>query len=194
MIDFTDAPVFSRQESFKTALEALNDLKRESPVIVEIGCIRQVNDLGAGNSSELFTWFIGKHGGHFSTCDLEWAHCELCRSILGKNHEYENWNVTCGDGVKFLQEFNGPIDLLYLDSMDCGDGTHGFQASAAHHLDLLMAAKPKLSPKAIVAIDDNFQSDNWYGAGKGALVVPYLLWSGHIPLKLDYLTVFQMKD
>jgi len=52
--------------------------------------------------------------------------------------------------VTFLQNFNGIIDLLYLDAWDAVEGI----PYAQKHLEAYQMATEKLSPSSIVLIDD----------------------------------------
>lgn len=171
MIDYSDAPVFSREDSFKMVLDYLKNTK--NPKIVEIGCTRQVNDTGAGNSSELFAWFVTKYGGNFTTVDIDKRNVMVCKNIVQKYYKKNprNINVICDDGIKFLKNLKESPDLLYLDSMDCSPTD--YIPSAEHHVELFDAVKDILKPGCLVLIDDIYDTETY--VGKGFLLIPYLM-------------------
>ena len=78
-----------------------------------------------------------------------------------------NWNVYNGDGIKFLKDFKGTIDLLFLDAWD----VHYGSPYAEKHLEAYEVAKDKLSKKHIISIDDTDIANG----GKGKLLIPHLL-------------------
>ena len=93
------------------------------------------------------------------------------------------WNVYNGDGIKFLNDFKGTIDLLFLDAWDIGTPNY-----AQNHLLAFKAAEPKLNKSHIVLIDDTdinwtqekgLHNDEESMGGKGAAVIPYLLNKGY---------------
>ncbi len=148
-------------------------VKMQGRTIVEVGCMRQplthsfddfiplcCND---GHS----TAFWGRTGLAVHTVDIIPEACnvtaEACRS-------YPNVHVYCGDGVQFLREFNGIIDLLYLDAWDALEGI----PYAEKHLEAYQAAREKLAPSSIVLIDD---TDIAFG-GKGRLAVSAIIRDG----------------
>lgn len=76
------------------------------------------------------------------------------------------------DGIEFLNEFNGKIDVLFLDGWDVG--TSDYQQ---RHLDAYLSAKDKLSDTHLILIDDT--DFNIEGEGKDALLSPHLLNLGY---------------
>jgi len=74
-----------------------------------------------------------------------------------------------------LQNFDKPIDLLFLDSYDyCGD-EENIRKCHQHSVNEIKAAWDKLKEKCFVLIDDVFNSQ-W--DGKGKLSIPYLIDNG----------------
>lgn len=169
-IDYSAAPGFSRKE---TVIPALDELYKvyENPVIIEIGCIRQVSDLGAGNSTELFAWCVKNYGGTFFSCDNSEKNIQLAKKVVKKYNSEDQIIFIHKDGVEYLSEFDGTINLLYLDSMDAKP--NDFNSSADHHLELFKAAESKLESGSLILIDDIYDIKTY--AGKGAKVIPYLL-------------------
>ena len=77
------------------------------------------------------------------------------------------------DGISFLKNFNKPIDFLYLDGWNVGEPRF-----AEYHLEAFEAAKDKLSPIHLVAIDDcDFKTVD---GGKDHLLSPYLIENNYI--------------
>jgi len=154
-----------------SAIELLAKMHGKS--IVEVGCMRQplTHSLDAfdpvccndGHS----TAFWGRTGLAVHTVDIEPAHCAITAQAC---RAYPNVQVSCGDGVEFLQNFKGTIDLLYLDAWDAVEGI----PYAERHLEAYQAAREKLSPSSIVLIDD---TDIAFG-GKGRLAVPVIIRDG----------------
>lgn len=87
------------------------------------------------------------------------------------------------DGIAFLRGFRGTIGLLYLDGWD--KGTPGY---AERHLEAFEAARPRLAPLHLVAIDDT-DFDTAAG-GKDALLTPVLLERGYLPLLRGRQTIY----
>jgi predicted O-methyltransferase YrrM len=83
-------------------------------------------------------------------------------------------HVTTGDGIAFLEQFPGTIDLLYLDAWD----VHVGDPYAERHLDAYQAARGKLNPASVILIDD---TDILFG-GKGRLAVPAMIRDGYTPI------------
>ena len=76
------------------------------------------------------------------------------------------------DSANFLQNFDQPIDFLYLDSWDYSETD---PSPAQHHcLREIKAAYDKLTKNSIVMIDDC----NIPGGGKGKLAIEWLLERG----------------
>lgn len=164
-------------ERFHTTKMALNwFLQHEGKNIVETGSLREPGRWrGVGCSTYLFGEVAARYDGHLWTCDMSE------RVIATARQETRRFagsiTYVCSDSVAFLHEFNGRIDLLYLDSMDCpriGDETLAQQ----HNLRELMAALPKLAERAVVLLDDNHFSNG----GKARLTKQYLRDQGWICL------------
>lgn len=167
LIDFSDAPVFSREEGFKKILNLLAEI--DSPSIVEVGCIRQVDDIGAGNSTELFAWFVSKYGGRLRSCDISKKNVQLANSVVSKYSG--DIHVIQMDGMQFLKTYKNQINFLYLDSYD--STPKYFEVAAQHHLDLFKVVENKLQAGCYIMIDDVYDAETFIG--KGAKLIPYLL-------------------
>jgi hypothetical protein len=74
----------------------------------------------------------------------------------------------CEDSVKFLHEFGGIIDILYLDSYNWKPGESG---AADHQLAEIQACINKVSTQGVIVIDDIFETID---QGKAALSIPFM--------------------
>lgn len=113
--DFTTkyAELDGRYHTMKAALNLF--LQRKGKTIVETGCQRQENDWGGGMSTTIFGDFIQQFGGHLYTVDNNEQNLNLAKQVTGN---FNNITYTLDDSVAYLQKFDKPIDLLYLDSFD----------------------------------------------------------------------------
>lgn len=143
---------------FPTMKIALNlFLQHHGKNIVETGTLRWVEGLdhgweGDGNATFIFGEVLKEFGGHLWTCDADPV--AIAESREGTKPFAGHITYLTQDSVAFLDGFDQPIDLLYLDSLDCpreGDAS----AAQAHNLREMKAALPKLSQNAVVLIDDN---------------------------------------
>ncbi len=164
-----------RYWSFKIALNIL--LQRGGKNIVETGCVRQEKDWGAGMSTLHFAEFCSYYGLIFNTVDIDPEAIALAKRIIKPFDEFVKFN--CMDSVKFLDDFNDPIDLLYLDSMDCDPRPEAdISGPQKHQLAELKAAYPNLHDKSIVLLDDN----NFENGGKAKLTKDFLRAGGWLEL------------
>ncbi len=160
---------------------------------IEIGSQRKG---GEGSSSELQE-FAKRFGVRFSTVDFS-------ETTYGRAKRSVGDDAVLSDGVEFLENYNGVISVLYLDNYDIGYHEEHFAnlksrigdlyqqkgfddstvisqnlMSAQVHLSQGQAALPKMTKKAVVAVDDTFyRSDGRCWFGKGAFVVPFFLIAG----------------
>lgn len=151
-----------RAASFRVIFRELERLAEDRAELrlVETGCARvEGNWAGDGMSTVLFDAFLRAYPGRLDSYDISPQACAVARRLVGP----ERVTVHCEDSVAGLHAHPGPIDLLYLDSYDIDFSNP--HPSATHHLRELEAALPKLSPGALVVVDDNLPT-----AGKGMLV------------------------
>lgn len=133
------------------------------------------------------TYFWVREGFEVYTVDVD-EHCKTSIESSYKHHVREeipeNLHIHIPqDGIEFLNNFQGKIDLLYLDGWDVG--TDKF---AEKHLEAFLAAKDKLSDTHLISIDDtDFNTDL---GGKDKLLTPYLLENGYIKVLWGRQTVF----
>lgn len=157
----------ARYPSFLLVLELLE--YRKAKILVETGTARDgdQNFSGDGGSTIIFADWASSHNALLSTVDISSNAIENAKiSTLAYK---ENVRFFCSDSILYLQNFDRPIDFLYLDSFDF-DFTNPLP-SQEHHLKEIEAAYPKLHAKSIVMIDD---CDLPHG-GKGKLAIDFLL-------------------
>lgn len=156
-------------------------LDHQGKTIVETGTSRIIgNFAGDGCASILFAEIAKLTNTHFWTCDILPAHIDACKFMTVQFKDSCTYIV--GDSVKFLEEFNQPISLLYLDSMDfvtTGDPN----PAQDHAVKEYLAAKEKLTNESIVIIDD---CGGMPFGGKGGKVVPLMESDGWVRIYSDY--------
>lgn len=152
--------------------------------MVETGTIRKAEDWGgAGYSTYLFGRLASLLGGQLISVDIEPARCvfsQLLVACFGNAVRVVN-----ADSVQFLAEFDQPVDVLYLDSMDLG--VPGFRE---HGLAEAKAGYGNVRPGGLITFDDTHFSQGTFH-GKGALGVPWLLEQGCQVLHSGHQTVLQ---
>jgi hypothetical protein len=173
-----------RKRPYTFIKEALSYLTDTNSVIVEIGSMRKPcnHDLDIfnneccndGHSSLL----LARAAKEFHTVDIDMGCAKLTRSELKKHNLWSKSNVYCGDGIKFLQDFDKQINFLYLDAWDVEYPNH-----AEMHLEAFKTAENKLAEKSVILIDDTdigysvekgFHNDEECLGGKGRLLIPFL--------------------
>lgn len=159
--------------------------------IIEIGSIRQPEQLDSGESSTHYFDHMAKQRGlHFFSVDFSKSSFGLSQAVVGDRAFHS-------DGVAFVRSFKGPIGLLYLDNFDIvyndkhreslmrrvgtsyeeNNEVITNQRSAEVHLEQIKEALPKMTKHCYVCVDDTMVRDGgWWG--KGALAVPFLLEQG----------------
>jgi len=169
-------PVTGRNASFTRVLDILGQTYNRPLTIVETGCIRKPDEegkIGDGWSTVNWDYYARQTASKVHVVDNNKDHISHGKKIVPES-EFVSYNYD--DSVKFLKEFDGRIDLLFLDSFDyCGDEKNQ-RACHYHSLNEVMSAWDKLSDTCFVLIDDVFNDENW--DGKGKLSIPYLLDNG----------------
>lgn len=149
-----------------TTLEALRRLQTiQNPTVLETGCIRQLDDWGAGYSTVVYGDFLKRHGGKLVSVDLDGNNVAFARrTAAGLPVE-----VVQADSRDFLRTYSGPpLALAYLDSADTY--VPGFQECCWEEARLVL---PHLRPDGIILIDDTPDD-----GGKGGLAIPFLKAQG----------------
>lgn len=174
----------ARYMTFQLALNILNQL-HDSPVIIETGCQREKDDLGAGMSTSIFAEYVQTYGGKLITVDNNPVHLarakEYVKAFPGATVEFVE-----ADSVSYLQSTKEQCRLLYLDSLDYPIGAEAGdeqkqRAAQEHNLNEFLAAEDKLLDKGVLLLDDNLLP----GGGKPKVLKNYLKEKGWICL-LDY--------
>ena len=193
-----DLLLVGRGEALRTALKVVHNETNASPVIVEIGVLRDPsgwreppenpvipNHLqGAarsdGWSSLLWAWYATEHPkAKIQLVDIQQGCIDVCSTIL---HEQlavfelpENITLVCNDAVAFFLELPPcKIDLLYLDGGD----------EPTQMMDHFTSASTLnfLQPGSRLLLDDIPADPN---RGKGTILVPHLRESKDWILELD---------
>ncbi len=189
-----------RQETLRGTLRCLQALQPGPCQIVETGTLRDERE-GASQSDGWSTLAWGaqaaKCEGKVWTVDVDAAALATCRRLTEAYAPFISY--VCRDSIAFLQNWkrleNGPIHLLYLDSLDYGDNHEARVRSEAHQLAEAQAALPHLHEICLVLLDDTSpaprarrevgcQEGKWESKweskweGKGAQSIPYLLQQG----------------
>lgn len=174
-----------RYPSMKIALNLLN--QRGGKVIVETGTTRARNDFGGAGMATIFFGDYAQHyDAHVWTVDILPEAINLAKELTV---EYSNYiTYVTDDSLHFLEIFNQPIDLLYLDSYDYPIDENEELAfeSQSHQLKEFKASEHLLHDKSIVVLDDNA----WPKGGKCKLTKDYLIEKGWECLWDDFQSVW----
>lgn len=167
-------PIDPKRETFKEAIE----LVTKPPTIFEIGLSRK-DDLGDGNSINVWCWLLDQCGGCYTGCDVNRAAIDYSSKACDKWKISEKENVTmafyCMDAVSTLRGYSGPpIDLLYLDGWDWDMPRD--PDSVLFHVACMYEALPHMAPEGLVLVDDTINPETYQG--KGEIAIPYLLGLG----------------
>lgn len=165
-LEFVKSPKYP---SFKAALNLF--LQNNGQIIVETGTQRLKDDPG-GSSTTLFGAFCKRYSTKLFTVDINPANMKVSKECTEEFKDYIGYMLT--DSVKFLKEFEMPIGLLYLDSLDCPLPPMDATEAQTQNLRELKAAYDKLHKGSLVLIDDN----NFENGGKSRLSKKYLLETG----------------
>jgi len=162
--------------TFKAALNLF--LQNNGQIIVETGTQRLKDDVG-GCSTTLFGAFCKTYNKTLYTVDNDPKHLEISKELT---QEFKDHIVyVLSDSVEFLEKFDEPIDLLYLDSLDCPLPPADATESQLHQLREIKAAYPKLHKGSVVLLDDN----DFTNGGKTRLSKRWLFKTREFLLILD---------
>ena len=185
-------PPYGRKESMDIVIELLS---RRAPgaFMVELGSTRDPEGIeGDGHSTPILA-YVAERSGHFfytvdAVKDATDAAREICKNYgLGADKQV---NFVTKDGIRFLRLWRDSgvhLDFLYLDAWDHVPGYE--KISEEKHLEAFITIEKNMAPDALVLIDDVKNRANW--AGKGKLVIPYLLKHGYEVLFKGYQSLFQ---
>lgn len=159
-----------RYPTFYNALELINSCNAQ--ILVETGTSRDgdKNFKGDGGSTIIFADWAANNNAMLYSVDID---PDAVKNSVEATQIYGNHvQVVCSDSIVFLENFDKPIDFLYLDSFDFDFSNP--PTSQEHHLKEIKAAYNKLHEYSIVMIDDC----NLPEGGKGKLVIQYLTSKG----------------
>lgn len=167
-----------RYWTFKAALNLF--LQRGGKNIVETGTVRQKKDWSGGMSTLIFGEVCYRYDRHLWTVDHNPKALEVSKEVTAKFKDAITYVER--DSIRFLSDFPKPIDLLYLDSLDCPEDPYKDPIPAQmHQLNELKAAFDKLSKGAVILLDDN----DFISGGKTRLAKEFLREQGWTVV-LDY--------
>ena|SRR5688572_20792513 len=153
--------------------------------ILETGCLREIDNWeGDGQSTRLFDHYAAMTGSDFWSVDNDPI------SITAASKVCQHTKLVLYDSVRFLQNFNERVGLLYLDSFDLDEKNP--DPAALHHLMELCAIRPCLKPGALVMVDDSPTDAQGRSTGKGAMVAQYMQHIGAKRLAFGYQDLWQM--
>ena len=156
------------------------------PTIVETGTIRAFGDaglIGDGHSTLKFADYCSKFGGKVYSVDIDPEAVALSSWMVSRKYPDVEVNVIHSDSVAFLESFDEPIDVLYLDSDN----------DANLILNEAKAALGCLHEDSIILIDDCF-NENEYHVEKGSLAIPFLEENGWTMINVQYQALFIHED
>jgi len=128
--------------------------KMNGKVIVEIGSGIQ----GRTSGNSIFFW--AKSGAEkVIALDLDEKEIAMVKAATS---QYSNVQALVQDGIEYVRNFNGDIDLLYLDFwVPDEEGELPGMGRSRAYLKAYNAAKDKLSDKAMILIDDTDHVHPW---------------------------------
>lgn len=175
-----------RYWTFQVALNLLYQ-RKSKPVIVETGCQRMIEDIGAGMSTSIFGEYCQRYGGVLYTVDNSEQHLSICKTIT---LPYSNCiQYILSDSVSWLNQEKLTADLLYLDSLDfpikiqTPEDLILKEKAQRHCLNEFLAALRSglINRETVILADDN----RLPSGGKPAKLKEYLAENGWICL-LDF--------
>ena len=138
-------------------------LRPRARIFVEIGCIRKAAETTDDGFSTIYLAQEAKaRHGLLHSVELNPHNIRVARAAVTARDLSNSVRFHEERGANWLREFAGTIDFLYLDGSD----------DAETNLDEFEAAETKLSPDAIVCIDD-CHAFSGRRFGKGDKVIPY---------------------
>ena len=135
-----------RYFTFKKALDIL--FKNRGRIIVETGTQRQEDDWGAGMSTTIFGKYCSFTGSRLYTVDNDPRNLFTSKALTEEFKDYIKYILS--DSIKFLSDFNGKIDLLYLDSFDYPYGVITDYYGGKDNLDLAIQKSNEVTEEEIL--------------------------------------------
>jgi len=118
----TFAPWSSKRDGLSACLKQLLSINTETPTIVEIGSIQDGRipaRSSDGWSTCVFGWFAQTYNAEFRTVDRSQSAIDICKRSSRMYSSHIQYHLQ--DGRAFLESFDKPINLLYIDTGDSGD-------------------------------------------------------------------------
>ena len=181
-----------RTNTFKKTFELLKD--RDDICIVELGTSRSFKSWGIShnlkdwfpNNPESWGWSDGCFTRLFAdnlkdkkfkiyTIDPCPNAIKVVSQMIGNNNNVEILQMTSTD---FLNNYEGKIDLLYMDHLESGP-----TACKVHLQDSKIILERKLMNENGIILIDDCPEDS---VGKGMLSIPYLLENGYQTILHEY--------
>lgn len=149
-----------RFKSFEKTLKLCH--QRNLKTIVETGTARGktkfffINKFNwkDGMSTPMFAEYSKFVNGKLHSCDISVSNINNAKKFTRNFENYIEFYVK--DSLIFLKEFNEPIDLLYLDSLDGHDPI----AASNHQFKEAQIAIKKLHIKSLILLDDKGSKTN----------------------------------
>ena len=144
-----------REISFRKIFKYLDTLPAPI-IIVETGCLREIDNFLDGQSTLLFDKYTLSRGNNSKvyTVDINPKCTKICKETVSENVE-----ITTGDSVGYLNNLSSiflknktKVSMFYLDSFDL-DWRYPYP-SAVHHLKELTAINRILNEDTLVVLDD----------------------------------------
>ena len=107
-----------------------------------------------GMSTPMFAEYCKFINGKLYSCDISSKNIIIAKNFTRNFVEYIDFYIE--DSLVFLKEFDKPIDLLYLDSLD----GHDVVSASEHQLKEAQIAIKKLHQKSLVLLDDKGTKTN----------------------------------
>jgi hypothetical protein len=160
----------SPARSLKAAAALFNQLNGET--IVEIGS--GLHGRMSGNS--IMVWSRRTCARTIIAIDLD---PERIGQVRRATSRYPHVKTVVGDGMEFLEQFPGSIDLLYLDFWTPDpDGAVPGTGRAEAYRRVYRVAKDKMTPHSMILIDDTDHIPPW----KHTLMIPDARHDGFVVL------------
>ena len=150
-----------REISFRKIFNYLDNLPAPI-IIVETGCLREVNNFLDGQSTLLFDKYTLSRGNNSKvyTVDINPKSTKICKGAVSANVE-----IATEDSVRYLNHLSNTflknetkVSMFYLDSFDI-DWRYPYP-SAAHHLKELTSINRILHKDTLVVVDDSPANGN----------------------------------
>ena len=156
------APQLGQREiSFRKIFKYL-DGQPTPIIIVETGCLREIDNFLDGQSTLLFDKYTLSRGNNSKiyTVDINPKSTKICKEVVSESVE-----ITTGDSGGYLSNLSSiflknknKVSMFYLDSFDI-DWSYPYP-SAAHHLKELASINRILHKDTLVVVDDSPANGN----------------------------------